>query len=261
MKRKIKIWTLRVVLTVIGVSGFLFAIILYPTLTYANKTQYANFTIYHNQTLSPNFTSVLDQVNILLKKSDIYSKNLKLDLCLNDGSMYPAIIKTLRGPAFAWGFYNKIVLQGSLNSQKNYVELNGYKWNLVQLLTHESVHCLQFEKFGLLDSKPIADIANWKWEGYAEYISRQNESQTNLIKNLDRFDQSDENSWEIWLSDSTICPRDYYRHWNLVHYCIHVKRWSFSEILQDSTSEKMVFSEMTRWYQIQKKESRTKTKN
>lgn len=255
MKRKIKIWTLRVVISVLVLSGLLFTIILYPTLTYANKTQYANFTIYHNQKLSPNFTSVLDQVNVLLKKSDIYTKNLELDLCLNDGSMYPAIIKTLRGPAFAWGFYNKIVLQGNLHCQNNYVELNGYKWNLVQLVTHESIHCLQFERFGLLNSKPVADIANWKWEGYAEYISRQNESQTNLIKNLERLDQSAENTWEICFSDSTMSPREYYLYWNLVQYCMDVKRMNFSEILKDTLSEKARYSEMIQWYNIQKKKA------
>ena len=40
----------------------------------------------------------------------------------------------MRGEAIAIGFYDKVVLQGTANYKANYIELNGYKWNLVQLL-------------------------------------------------------------------------------------------------------------------------------
>ena len=105
-------------------------------------------------------------------------------ICLNDGSNYPKLMQTIRGKAFAWGFYDKVVLQGTANYNYNYVELNGYKWNLTQLLAHEMTHCLQFDKLGLWKSNPIANIPNWKWEGYAEYVSRQNADQKNVSKNI-----------------------------------------------------------------------------
>jgi hypothetical protein len=71
-------------------------------------------------------------------------------------------MRTLRGQAFAWGFYNKVVMQGSTNCTSNYVTLNGFKWNLIQLLAHEMTYCLQFDKLGFWKSKPIANIPNWK---------------------------------------------------------------------------------------------------
>ena len=176
-------WTLRLIITGLFITGLLLIIVLNPILTYANKTTHNNFTIYHNTKLDPLLTSQLDNARNLLETSEFYNEKLNLDICLNDGSKYTDIIRTIRGQAFAWGFYNKVVLQGTMNCKENYVELNGYKWNLTQLLAHEMTHCLQFYKLGLWKSKPIANIDNWKWEGYAEYVSRQNINQKNLIKN------------------------------------------------------------------------------
>lgn len=114
---------------------------------------------------------------------------------MNDGSVYPTLIRKLRGRAFAWGFYDKVVLQGKMNEKGNYLELNGYKWNLIQLLAHEMTHCVQYDKLGLWKSKPIASIPNWKWEGYAEFIARKNQDQTDLIRNIDRLEQAPKDSW------------------------------------------------------------------
>ena len=125
-KRK---WTLR--LTAIGLfsAELLLIIILNPILTYTNKTTHKNFSIYHNQTIDPILISLLDQATVLLETSEFYNNNLKLDICLNEGSTYPTIIKTLRGRAFAWSFYDKVVLQRTMNCKVNFIELNGYKWN------------------------------------------------------------------------------------------------------------------------------------
>ena len=94
--------------------------------------------------------------------------------------MYPSLIEMIQGQAFAWGFYNKVVLNGKLNCKENCVELNGYKWNLIQLIAHEETHCLQFHKFGIWKSNPVASNPKWKWEGYAEYVARQNKDQKDL---------------------------------------------------------------------------------
>lgn len=252
MKRQIKKWTLRLIVTGLFIAGLLLIIVLNPILTYANKTTYNNLTIYHNAKLDPLLTSQLDNTINLLKTSEFYNDNLKLDLCLNDGSKYAALIKAIRGQAFAWGFYDKVVLQGTMNCKKNYLELNGYKWNLTQLLAHEMTHCLQFDKLGLWKSKPIANIDNWKWEGYAEYISRQNANQKDLIKNLDRLNQVEKNNWEITLVDSTITSREYYSYWILVQYCLDIRKMSYKQLLTDTTSEQSMRQEMMNWYKENK---------
>jgi hypothetical protein len=248
MKRKIKKWTLRLTATALLIAGLLLIIILNPILTYANKTTHNNYRVFHNKTLDPTLLTKLDQATELLKASEFYNSNLQLDICLNDGSKYPKLIRALRGQAFAWGFYNKVVLQGTANFKDDYVELNGYRWNLTQLLAHEMTHCLQFDKLGFWNSKPIANIPNWKWEGYAEYVSRQNNDQKDLSKNINRLIATDKNNWAINFSDSTIAPREYYDYWTLVQYCMDIKKMNHKQILADTTSEQTVRQEMMGWF-------------
>jgi len=247
MKQNIKKWTLRIIVTGIFI-GLLLTIILNPILTYANKTTHNDYTIFYNTKPDPIFFSNLDQATELLKKSELYNENLKLDICLSDGSQYPDIIKAIRGQAFAWGFYDKVVLQGKMYCKYNYVELNGYRWNLTQLLAHEMTHCLQFKKLGFWNSKPVANIDNWKWEGYAEYISRQDKNLKNLLKNIERIQKESKNTWEIYLDDSTITSREYYNYWNLVQYCLEIKKMSYPKLLIDTTSEDIIKQEMMKWY-------------
>jgi hypothetical protein len=248
MKRQIKKWILRLKVTGLFIAGILLLIILHPILTYANKTTHNTYSIFHDKPLEPTLTSKLDAATNLLKSSEFYNPNLQLDICLNDGSSYPKFMKTLRGQAFAWGFYNKVVLQGSANLKDNYVELNGYKWNLTQLLAHEMTHCLQYDKLGLWKSNPVANIPNWKWEGYAEYVSRHNTDQKDLSKNIARLIATAKDNWEVNFSDSTITSREYYKYWILVQYCMDIKKMSYSQILADTTSEQKVRQEMMRWF-------------
>jgi hypothetical protein len=248
MKRQIKKWTIRLTATALLIAGLLLIIILNPILTYANKTTHNNYSVFHNKTLDPTLLTKLDQATELLKASEFYNSNLKFDICLNDGSKYPKLIRALRGQAFAWGFYNKVVLQGTANFKEDYLELNGYRWNLTQLLAHEMTHCLQFDKLGFWKSKPIANIPIWKWEGYAEYVSRQNNDQKDLSKNIERLIATDKNSWAINFSDNTSAPREYYDYWTLIQYCMDIKKMTYKQILADTTSEQTVRQEMMSWF-------------
>lgn len=248
MKRQIKKWTIRLTATALLIAGLLLIIILNPILTYAKKTTHNNYTVFQNKTLDPTLLNKLDQATELLKASEFYNPKLHLEICLNDGSIYPKLIQTLRGQAFAWGFYDKVVMQGTANFKDNYVELNGYKWNLTQLLAHEMTHCLQFNKLGLWKSKPFASIPNWKWEGYAEYVSRQNTDQKDLSKNIERLIATNEKDWGIKFADSTIAPREYYDNWTLIQYCMAIKKITYKQILADTTSEQIVRQEMMSWF-------------
>lgn len=107
MKRKIKIWLFRIMVTGLFIAGLLLVIIINPFLTYANKTKHHNFSIYHNKSYDPKLNAILDQAEVLLKNSEIYHHNLQLDICLNEGSGYTNLIKAIRGQAFAWGFMIK----------------------------------------------------------------------------------------------------------------------------------------------------------
>jgi hypothetical protein len=251
MKQQYKKLALHFIATVLLIAILLLVIILNPMLTYANKTIHNHYIIFHNKTLNPYLTIELDHASELLKASEFYNFNLKLDICINDGSNYPNLIHSIRGQAFAWGFYNKVVLQGNADYKNNFVELNGYKWNLTQLLAHEMTHCLQFDKLGFWKSKPIVNIPKWKWEGYAEYISRQNNDQKDQAKNISRLIATDKNNWEITFSDNTIASREYYDYWTLVQYCMNIKKMNYKQILADTVSEQKVRQEMMAWFRNQ----------
>ncbi len=194
MKKKIKKWTFRLLMTGLFIFSLLLIIVLNPILTYASETSHYNSSIFHNKPLDKSFQIQFDKAVHLLKSSELYDPELQFDICLNDGSIYTKLMRTIKGPAFAWGFYNKVVLQGTLNPKENYVELNGYKWNLTQLLAHEMTHCMQFNRLGFWKSKPLANIPNWKWEGYAEYIARQNNDQKDLAANIKRLQDANQHT-------------------------------------------------------------------
>lgn len=257
MKRQVKKWLLRSTVFGLLLVGFLVTIVLNPTLTYANKSTYSGFTIYHNKPIDPHLPAMLDKANILLKTSEFYKGNLHVDICLNDGSIYPTIIKKLLGPAFAWAIYNKVILQGEMNCAENTVELHGYRWNLIQLLAHEMTHCLQYDELGLWKSNPVARIPTWKWEGYAEYIARQGMVHDDLVKDLDRLENACKHDWEIKLDDGTIAPRELYAYRLLIHYCLAIKQMTYAEILSARNDQLLLEKAMKNWYIQQKQKHKS----
>ena len=232
----------------------LVVIILNPAFSYANKTKHTHFTIFHNQPLDPAFISHLDQAAKLVSTSEYYDPHWKLDICLHDGSIYPALIQKIWSRAFGRGFYNKVVVMEETSYTGNWVALNGYKWNLEQLLAHEMMHCFQFHKRGLWKSKPIAAIPDWKWEGYAEYIARQQGDQTDLVQNIDRLirvEKTAHNGW-ITFADGSGTIILYYRYWLLVQYCMNVKKMSYDAVIDEAMPQETMWQQMMDWYGKQK---------
>jgi hypothetical protein len=248
MLQKFKIWAIRLTATAGFLITILVILVLKPSMSYSKKTTYKNFNICHNQPLEPTFFKELDAAYEAIKTSECYNPNLNLDICLNDGSIYPQIIQAIQGQGFAWGFYDKVVLNGEANFKENHVALNGYKWNLTQLLAHEMVHCLQFDKLGFWHSNPVANIPHWKWEGYAEYVARGQHDSNNLRYDLEKLNKSKETAWAIYLNDSTVVSRSYFSDHKLVQYCLDVKKMSYSNLLEDITPRNTLEAEMKNWY-------------
>jgi len=253
MKKQIRKWSLRIIATSLFISGLLLGIVLNPQLLYANKSIDGNYTIYHQQPLDPSFIARLNNADKLLRSGELYNSSLKLSVCINDGSYYPELMQTIRGAAFGWGFGDKIVLAGNMNAGADYVEINGFKWNLTELIAHEATHCLQFNKYGLLHSNPIAKIPEWKWEGYAEYVARKNKaSLLKNIKHLLEVENTDNNNW-IDFDDSTGAVIPYYKSWLLVQYSLDIRKMSYDQLLKDNTKENALRNEMMAWYKANNK--------
>ena len=222
---------------------------------YADETVVGNYRVYHNVEIDYDFLTQHEHVTNSLKESEFYDSSFKLDICLNDGSFYPTLLQKIRGQAFAWGFYNKVVLQGAAVYNENSVVLNGYRWNLEQLITHEAIHCYQYNRLGFWGSNPIAGYPNWKWEGYPEYVARQNENQQDLFTNIERLllaKMENVDRWDVEFTDGTISPINYYQDWLLVTYCLEIKQLSFQGLLNDATEMTVIEGEMIDWYGKQK---------
>jgi hypothetical protein len=251
MKKHFKKWMFRLMVTGLFLFGLLVTFMLTPILLYANKTTIRNYSIYHNKQLSKDFLQRLEQSNIIIKSSELYDPNLKIDVCLKDGSRYPGLIKFVMGKDLISSFYNKIILTGdTVNYSDNYIQLDGHKWNLTQMLAHAQVHCLEFNKYGLWQSNPIAKHPAWKWEGYPDYVAKQNSDQVNLQNNIERLLQIESTTNNGWMkfadSTETLISFDEYRL--LIQYCIEIKKMTFVELMKDTTGENTVRQQMINWY-------------
>jgi hypothetical protein len=245
-KVSIKKWLFRFVLSIILVVGLLIAAVLCPGLFYKHKTTIGTFTIYHSDTLDAAFPVRLQEAVGLVANSEVYSPTFSMDLCLGE-SFYPNIIKHFFGNAFAWGFYNKVVIKGKMDFKTNIHQSN---WNLSQLLAHEMTHCLQFDKFGLLHSNPLARYPEWKWEGYPEYVARQKIDEP-LEQNIARLLKVEQqgSAGSISLPDGTQTNLGYYQHWLLVKFWMQTRKMSYHQLLKDTASEQSIRKEMMKLYQ------------
>jgi hypothetical protein len=250
IKKQIKRWSLRILALGFILIGMTVTVLLSPTMLYANKTVTGNYTVYHNKPLPASFQLRLDQSAQIIKSSELYNATLKMDVCMKDGSKYPALVTTILGKDFLTSFYNKIIFTGHTNNfDSNYIELDGHKWNLTQMMAHAQVHCLQFKKYGLWKSNPIAKHPEWKWEGYPEYIARGKQDLRSSIAILLQAEQN--NQFWITLPDGTEVLTHFYKYRLLIQFCLEEKRMSYVQLMKDNTPEEKIREEMMGWYKGQ----------
>jgi hypothetical protein len=243
-------WILRLTMFGLFLLVFLITLILNPSFLYAHKTTVDNYNIYHNKPIDSIVLVRLTESTKIIKSSELFDPNLKYDICLDDGSWYPPLIKTIFREPLGNTFYNKIVFWGAVNFKENFGFDGTNKWNMTQLIAHTQTHCLQFNKYGFWKSNPIAHHPNWKWEGYAEYISRKLVINNDLPKNIDRLIQAEKtmDNNRVEFSDGTGSSIAFYKMRLLVQYCSDIKKINFEQLLKDTTTEEAVRQEMMSWY-------------
>lgn len=242
MKNTIQRWAFRLSITFSLLLGILIAIVLNPSILYAHETSYGQYQVLHQQPLDPSIFSRLDEATQLLQSSELYDPRFQMQVCLDRDATYPKIVEAIKGRAFGHGFANKVVLSSHCDFSANRAELNGYDWNLSQLIAHEAVHSLQFQELGIWRSNPIADIPIWKWEGYAEYISRQSTG-LKLADAIAYYLANEDQPWMTMPDGSGTSPL-YYRDWLLLHYCMDVKGMKYVQLLEEKISASETYREM-----------------
>jgi hypothetical protein len=242
----------RLTATLVFCLTLLISFVFNPSFLYAKKTTHKNFVIHHTRELDNNLITMLDASLDQLKNRELFNSEIKINVCLNDGSYYPVLIKTLMGPDVVRSFANiSVVYPDNLNVEKDELivnEWNNESFKASQWFTHSFAHCLQYKKYGFFGSYPIARHALWKWEGYADYTSygTSYDLSTLIKKHL-------EQTADFWIEaeDGSKTNKNQLKFLTMVKYCIEIKQMTYDQILESKDSPDKVYSDMLSWYNNQ----------
>jgi hypothetical protein len=222
---------------------------------YARTRTYENISVYSNNICPLAFNKVLEKATSLITQSELYDSTFHFDVFLNDGSSFPFFPKKIFGDAFAWGYYNNVVLNGVNDSSFTFMKLNGYNRQLARTIAHEMMHCLEAKRFGLTGSRPLKNIPNWKWEGYPEFIAYRSslyKEDSLLIANLALLDSLKDQPLYVAMVNTdegmSVAGMDYFRWWLMIKYCMDVKKMTFIQIMKDEVKYDDVYREMMEWH-------------
>ena len=258
-KRLFKIIFRSLGLFLLLVSGFV-ALMLNPQMLYAKKTSYKQATVYYQDLYPSSFDQSLEQAFELTRKSELCDTSFRFHIFMNDGRSVSPILKKLLGDAFAWGYYNNVVLSGKMDAANQFIELNGRQRHLTRTLAHEMIHDLQARRFGLFHSRPLKNIPLWKWEGYPEYIAYRSsvkDEKKILLDNITRLVSLGDGSWspvEIDIDEGkSFAGLDYFRWWLMIKYLVDIRQMRYECILEEDIKYNAVLAGMLSWYSTELK--------
>ena len=226
-----------------------------PSFMYANKTTVGMVTIHHNDVLDDQTQTVILNAIEIIKTSELYEEDIRIDLCLKEDSFYPELHPFKSGTAYS--FWNKAVIYNSEpDFNKNIAEysweVNNYenrKADLTWLLAHEFTHNLQYN----MDRNFIFKYDFWQQEGYAEYISRKWKDDGKLKEKIQYLlveEKKEHIGLPVFLrSDGTIQILSYYKYGLMVQYLVEQEHLDFKKMGNDTRTFDKVYSEMVDWSQ------------
>lgn len=245
--------------SVLGINFIIYlSLVLSPSLLYANKTQIDFITIHHDQALESKTEQVVKDAISILKKSELYHKDITIHLCLNDGSFYPNLMGNLIGGT-AFAFYDIAVVNHS--EAKFNENLATFQWeinnneirnfDLTLLLAHEFTHNLQYNAFTSYVFKSTMGQINWKLEGHAEYVAREYKNDGLLKERID-FYLTEEKKEHIGIpvfkkSNGTIQNLSYFKYSLVVQYLLEIEKKTLENIFNDERSLEENFQNMLAW--------------
>lgn len=234
---------------------FLSIALLNPSMTYANKTSFDKVTVYHNQVLTEETEGIINNAIEIIKTSELYTDDIHIDLCLNDGSYYPEFHPL--GAGIAYSFLDKaIIYKSTADFEKN---TSTYQWavnenevrkvDLTWLLAHEFTHNLQYNMKTLFQM----DYEFWQEEGYAEYISRQWKNDELLKEKISLLLVEEEKEHKgipvFEYPDGTVQLLSYYKYGLMVQYLAEQEQLSFEAFPNNDLPFEEVYNRMIAWGQ------------
>lgn len=240
---------LRIIAILIFCVGLFILFVFNPSFLYAKEVNYNNFTIYHNSELNENLAKLLDKSFSQLENQEVFNEEIKISVCLNDGSPYPQLIQTLMGPDVIRSFANiSVVHSNILDVERNkmiFSEWNNESFKASQWFAHSFTHCLQYNKYGFFGSNPVARHDEWKWEGYAEYTSfgTHHDLKSLVKKHLNPTS----NNW-VEMEDGSKTTKNHFNFLVMIKYCIEVRQMSYDQILKSQEPYDKIYSDLINWY-------------
>lgn len=256
MRKAIR-YLFRTILVFFLMLALLIVFMLNPKVVYARKHSYKQLNIYSRHAYPPGYDRVIEQSLSLVSQSELYNPNMNADIFLNDGNggSVKWVLKKIFGDAMAWGYHNNVILSGTTDQSLSWLEMNGYKRHLARTIAHELIHCYEFNHLGWLKARPVGNIAVWKWEGYAEYVSYRSSMRdekkilADAIRKYER--EKDQASFSGAMVDidegESIAGKDYFRYWIMVKYLMDIKHAGFDELIKKSVREDEVYQDMIEW--------------
>ncbi len=225
-------------------------LVLFPSWSYAHSTERGAVTVYSNAEMQEVDWQVIEKGLEIIRTSELYDEDFRFDLCLDEGAAYPRIMERIMGPAFAYGYYNKVVLASSADFRRNEADWNGRRWQLDEVIAHEMIHCLQYNAYGF----ETLNTPFWKHEGYCELVAGRLRSDHDLMASMEvlvkQEARDDHHEW-AWIQreNGLGLPYSYLKAKVLVQYLREVEDLSYDEILTDERTQETTEYQLRDWYQ------------
>ena len=233
-----------------GMVASLFALILLigfmlnPSLSYAHQSTIEGVKVYHNQELAPELKDIIRKAKARIKTSQLYSDQVNVQLCLQDGSHYPSLIESILGDDVIRSFSNTNVVLAETDPTHHYLIWKEHVFRYDQFLAHVMVHNLQFHQHGFWGSNPIARYPEWKWEGYADYAVLGN---TYSLKELFRaYEAMEDNPYAfVKLRDDEGSLKLHIQYLILTKYCLDIQQLTYQEFMEKDFDKGKLWNEIS----------------
>lgn len=245
-------------LSILGISFLVWTfLLLNPNWMYSKSTSIENVIFYHNSDVEKEAKNTIKTALEIVSSSEIYDKENRIQLCMNDNSRYPHLHPFASGTAYA--FLNKTVMFASTpnfsqNTAEFKWEINDYelrKYNLTYLISHEFMHNTQYQYNKSYYNSTTFGKKNWKLEGHADYIARQFKNDGKLKIKIQKY-LTEENKEHIGipvfeLEDGTIQNLSYFKYALIIQYLMEEKNLNFNQICELEIGLDDLFKEMMDW--------------
>ncbi len=251
------------ILSFLGLTAFVFigglvSLILFPQTLFAHAYTYQQVSVYSDGPIDQvAFNQALDQAKAFLNKSELQDPSYRYDVFLAEGTSYNEFDNWIFGEwSAARAIANNVIIKREVDLESLTVANGHNVFDLVYVLTHEMVHCLQANHFGMWTFNPFRHPPMWKLEGYPEYIARRTlltapdyTLQQGIADFLDRTTEGDNHARIIQIGERESTPYIYYKGRLMVEYLMDIRDFSYTDILEDERSEEEIYAEMLEWYQ------------